>query len=229
MYCVCTTSALPTPAQIVNETPLWARLYYLIRTGKVEEALAVAEDNAQALNARERNFTTYLRSWAETEERKLPKTMRDRLLSAYNSHMLHSPTTDPFKLALYKLIGKLDAAKRTVAFVTGGIEDWMWFQLAMADEDDGGIGLKELTDVVLGYGERYFEPPKSNLKGMWARVLLLCGAFEQAVAALNEKAEFQVEATHLAIALAYHGLLRVPERFEASEGDVCRCFRFPHV
>lgn len=106
--------------------------------------------------------------------------MRDRLLAAYNSHVLHSPTTDPFKLALYKLIGKLDPTKRTVAFVTQGIEDWMWFQLAMADEDEGGIGLKELTDVVLGYGERYFEPPKSNHKGMWARVLLLCGAFEQA-------------------------------------------------
>ncbi|KZW02374.1 NIC-domain-containing protein [Exidia glandulosa HHB12029] len=206
--------------EIVNNTPLWAKLYYLIRTGKVEEALVEAEDNAAALNARERNFTTYLRAWAESEERKLPRSMRDRLLSAYNSHVLHAPTTDPFKLALYKLIGKLDPTKRTVAFVTGGIEDWMWFQLAMVDEEDGGIGLKELTDVVLGYGERYFEPPKSNLKGMWARVLLLCGAFEQAVAALNEKAEFQVEATHLAIALAYHGLLRVPERFEATDGDI---------
>ncbi|EJD55704.1 nucleoporin-interacting protein NIC96 [Auricularia subglabra TFB-10046 SS5] len=205
--------------EVFNNVPIWAKLYYLIRTGKVEEALVEAEDNAAVLNARERNFTTYLKAWAESAERKLPKAMRDRLLSAYNSHILHSPTTDPYKLALYKLIGKLEPTKRTVPFVTGGIEDWMWFQLAMTDEEDG-LGLKDLTEVVLGYGERYFEPPKSNNRGMWARVLLLCGAFEQAVAALNDKPEFQVEATHLAIALAYHGLLRVPERFEASEGDV---------
>ena len=50
--------------------PLWAKLYYLIRTGKVEEALVEAEENAGLLNARERNFTTYLKAWAESAERK---------------------------------------------------------------------------------------------------------------------------------------------------------------
>jgi nuclear pore complex protein Nup93 len=45
--------------------------------------------------------------------------------------MLHSSTTDPFKLALYKLMGKIDPARRSVAQVTVTIEDWLWFQLAM--------------------------------------------------------------------------------------------------
>lgn len=45
--------------------------------------------------------------------------------------MLHSSTTDPFKLALYKLMGKIDPSKRTVPDVTITTEDWLWFQLAM--------------------------------------------------------------------------------------------------
>lgn len=45
--------------------------------------------------------------------------------------MLHSLTTDPFKLALYKLMGKIDPSKRTVPDVTVTTEDWLWFQLAM--------------------------------------------------------------------------------------------------
>jgi len=45
--------------------------------------------------------------------------------------MLHSSTTDPFKLALYKLMGKIDPSKRTVPDVTVTTEDWLWFQLAM--------------------------------------------------------------------------------------------------
>ena len=205
--------------ELLNGVPLWAKLFYLIRTGKIEEALQEADEHAAALNARERAFTTFLRAWAEAPGRRLPKGLRDRLLSAYNSHLLHSPTTDPFKLAIYKLTGRLDPAKRTVQVATGGIEDWMWFQLAMTDEEDG-LGLKDLQDTVIGYGERYFEPAKTGVRGTWARVLVQCGAYEQAVAALNDKPDTQVEAVHLALALAYHGLLRVPERIEASDGDI---------
>lgn len=164
--------------ELIDGAPLWARLYYLVRTGHIEDALDEAGAHDAVLNARERSFTAYFRAWAESPERRLPRAMRERLASAYNAHVLYSPSTDPFKLALFKLLGRLDPAKRTVPFVTGGVEDWMWFQLAMVDEDEG-LGLKELTDVVLGYGERHFEPPKSAVKGIWARVLLLCGAFER--------------------------------------------------
>ena len=45
--------------------------------------------------------------------------------------MLHSTSIDPFKLALYKLMGKLDPSKRNVPLVTATTEDWLWFQLAM--------------------------------------------------------------------------------------------------
>jgi hypothetical protein len=45
--------------------------------------------------------------------------------------------------------------------------------------------------------------------------------FSQAVAALYEIPDQQVEAIHLAIALSYYGLLRVPLRNEASDVEIC--------
>ena len=45
--------------------------------------------------------------------------------------MLHSTTSDPFTLALYKLMGKLEPSRRSVEQVMTTTEDWVWFQLAM--------------------------------------------------------------------------------------------------
>ena len=95
--------------------------------------------------------------------------------------MLHSSTADPFKLALYKLMGKLEPSRRSVPQVTTTTEDWLWFQLAMVDENEDG-GLRALAEVLLGYGERHFDGPPNqpgSRRGVWAGVLLMCGQFER--------------------------------------------------
>ena len=45
----------------------------------------------------------------------------------------------------------------------------------------------------------------------------------KAVAALWEHQETEIEAVHLAIALLYHGLLRVPSRAETSDMTPRKC------
>ncbi|KAF8624791.1 hypothetical protein AX15_005680 [Amanita polypyramis BW_CC] len=205
--------------ELVAGQPIWARLYYLIRTGHYREALQEALKFQQAIEHREASFVNHFRAWIESTDRKLPKQHRDHLQAVYNAHMLHSSTADPFKLALYKLMGKLEPSRRNVPHVTTTTEDWLWFQLAMVDEDEDG-GLRNMSDVFLSYGERHFEGPPSrqgSRKGIWAGVLLMCGQFERAVSALWEHQETEVEAVHLAIVLAYHGLLRVPSRAETSD------------
>ncbi|KAK7688156.1 hypothetical protein QCA50_008526 [Cerrena zonata] len=89
----------------------------------------------------------------------------------------------------------------------------------MVEEGESG-GLRALSEVLLSYGERHFDGTpgqKGARRGVWAGVLLMCGQFERAVAALWEHPETEVEAVHLAIALAYHGLLRVPSRAETND------------
>ncbi|RPD59374.1 nucleoporin-interacting protein NIC96 [Lentinus tigrinus ALCF2SS1-7] len=205
--------------ELVAGQPLWAKLFYLVRTGHAQEALEEAMRYQQAIEHRESSFLSHLRAWVESPDRRLPKPHRDQLHAAYNAHMLHSSTADPFKLALYKLMGKIDPTRRSVAQVTVTTEDWLWFQLSMVDEDELG-GLRGLAEVLLNYGERHFDGApgqKGTKRGVWAGVLLMCGQFERAVAALWDHHETEVEAVHLAIALAYHGLLRVPSRAETSD------------
>ncbi|KAI0668697.1 nucleoporin-interacting protein NIC96 [Trametes maxima] len=205
--------------ELVAGQPLWAKLFYLIRTGHAQEALEEATRFQQAIEHRESSFLSHLRAWVESSDRRLPKPHRDQLHAAYNAHMLHSATADPFKLALYKLMGKIDPARRSVAQVTVTTEDWLWFQLSMVEEDEFG-GLRGLAEVLLSYGERHFDGvpgQKGARRGVWAGVLLMCGQFERAVAALWDHHESEVEAVHLAIGLAYHGLLRIPSRAETSD------------
>ncbi|EIW53679.1 NIC-domain-containing protein [Trametes versicolor FP-101664 SS1] len=140
--------------ELVASQPLCARLFYLIGTGHAQEALEEATRLQQAIEHRESSFLSHLRAWVESADRRLPKPHRDQLHTAYNAHMLHSATADQFKLALYKLLGKIDPARRSVAQVTVTTEDWLWFQLSMVDEDEFG-GLRGLAEVLLSYGERH--------------------------------------------------------------------------
>ncbi|KAF9242364.1 Nup93/Nic96-domain-containing protein [Melanogaster broomeanus] len=192
--------------ELVAGQPLWAKLFYLVRTGHAQEALDEALRCQAAIDHREASFVSHFKSWIESQDRRLSKPHRDHLQSVYNAHI-------PFKLALFKLMGRLEPSRRTVPQVTMTTEDWLWFQLAMVDEEEEG-GLRGLTEVLLSYGERHFDAAN---KGTWAGVLLMCGQFERAVAALWERQETEIEAVHLAIALAYHGFLRVPPRAETSD------------
>ncbi|KIM32731.1 hypothetical protein M408DRAFT_326475 [Serendipita vermifera MAFF 305830] len=195
--------------ELIAGQPLWAKMFYLIRTGHLEECLQEALLHENAISMKERHFVTYLKAWITSPTHSLTRSERNPLQAAYNSHILHSPTTDPFKLALFKIIGKLDPARRAVPLVTSTTEDWLWFQLAMLDEEENG-GLRHLGEALMGYGERHFEGTAKGKRGMWAR----------AIAALYEVPELQVDAVHFAVALAYYGLLRVPSKAESSDVDI---------
>lgn len=87
-------------------------------------------------------------------------------------------------------------------------------------DDDDSRALDSLGEILVGYGERHFEGEGDAKKGLWSRALLMTGRFELAVAAMYGNPSTQVEAIHLAIALAYYGLLRVPSKNEASEVEI---------
>ncbi|KAF8588475.1 NIC-domain-containing protein [Ramaria rubella] len=209
--------------EILNGRPMWAQLFYLLRTGRVEDAVEEAVKNKSVLDSRQRDFVAQFQKWALSDEGR--SVFGDINRATFRTHLEHSPTVDPFKGALFKLMGRVEPNKRNVPYVTGTTEDWLWFQLAMVWSGNEANGLRELAEVLMGYGEHHFEgtPGQKGASaryGTWARVLLMCGQFERAVAALYEKPEFQAEAVHLSIALAYHGLLRVTSRVEATDSTI---------
>lgn len=178
----------------------------------------------------EQFFVGFLKSWLEND-RRLSRVQQDRLMTEYNLRIRHSTSPngqpgDPYKAALYRLLGRIDVRKNVgVARTT---EDWLWFQLAFLREDsaeetvetEGGGGerytLRDMGRLVTKFGERHFDP-RGERPVFWFQVLVFAGEFEKAVAFLYSKQQHQVDALQFAIALAYYGLLRVPAKSEVSD------------
>ena len=209
--------------ELINNVPVWAQIYYLIRSGHYNEALKYVLSIEHELRSREEdsNFVDYFKAWLESPDRKLSKYLRNRLLTEWNEHIRYiiDPVTneihgDPFKYALYKIIGRCDMTYKKIPgdIVMPTVEDYMWFHLILVQEshltdepNQERYGLREMSQTMQQYGPGFFQ------KGLqWFYVLLICGEFEKAIAYLFSIEKYQVEAVHFAIVLAYYGLLRVP-------------------
>ncbi|SCZ89311.1 BZ3500_MvSof-1268-A1-R1_Chr1-1g01098 [Microbotryum saponariae] len=217
--------------EIANNTPVWARIYYLLRAGHPFEALAFATENEAQIQKLEKSFVAYLKAYLDSPDQRLPKLLRDRFLSEYNQRIRYlTDTSDPYKHALYKLIGRVEINRRNVPGVTQTTEDWLWFQLSLVREAEAGgvvgteapherYGLRDLAKVLVKFGEAHFDP-KGNRPMLYFQVLLLSGQFERAIAFLHQHSQFHVDAVHFAIALEYYGLLRIPSAPHTSDVDL---------
>jgi len=213
--------------EVANNTPVWARIYYLLRSGHAKEALMFATENEGAIRALEKDFVAYFKAWVDAPDRRLPKLLRDRFLSEYNQRIRYlTDSSDPYKHALYKLIGRVELSRRNVPGVTATTEDWLWFQLSLVREGElqdeaphERYGLRDLARVLLKFGEQHFDP-KGTRPLLYFQVLLLSGQFERAVGFLYQHPSYQADAVHFAIALGYYGLLRVAPRTKASEVEL---------
>ncbi|GAA5938812.1 linker nucleoporin NIC96 [Sporobolomyces koalae] len=218
--------------EIANSTPIWARIYYLLRAGHSKEALEFAIENERAIEGLEKSFVAYFKAWLDSPDRRLPKLLRDRFLAEYNQRIRYtSSSSDPYKQALYKLIGRVELNRRNVAGVTQTTEDWLWFQLSLIREEGGTndtrqqegafeqYGSQELATVLRKFGESHFDP-KGNRPLLYFQVLLISGQFELAIAFLQQHGQYQADAVHYAIALEYYGLLRVPARSKVADVEL---------
>ncbi|OLL25638.1 Meiotically up-regulated gene 87 protein [Neolecta irregularis DAH-3] len=207
--------------EIVNNIPIWALLFYLFRSGYLTEAVQYAQTHESSIIRLERHFVSYLKAYATSSERRLPRQLRDRLHSEYSQRIRF--TQDPFKTALYKIIGRCDLSKRNLGDVCPTTEDWMWLQLILCreasnDEISGEeFGLVNLQNTIMSFGAKHFNQ-KGNNPVIYFQLLLLCGLFERGVNYLLNWNN--TDAVHFAVGLCYHGLLRVPSIKEVSEDSL---------
>ncbi|KAK9471217.1 Nup93/Nic96-domain-containing protein [Dipodascopsis tothii] len=212
--------------EIVNDAPVWAMLYYLFRSGHVRDAVDYLGQNEGSFQKVERSFPTYLRAYAKSYSDDdgtyagLSRDLAERLLAEFNHHIrLFDPKTDdPYKFALYKLIGRCELSRKNMPEVITQIEDWMWAQLVLVHEGApsndvfGSSGasdkytLLDLQRMLVNFGARHFNP-RGNNPVSYFLMLLLSGQYERAVHYLYKF--YPVDAVHYAIALVYYGCLRV--------------------
>lgn len=204
-----------------DNTPFWAHVYVLVRTGNREDAFEYIRTHSAFLkqNHSTRSFDAYFWEWMNSPDGRLPRNTRDKLLADWNASIRdypqqNSPSGDMFKYTLYKLIGRCELSQKGIksSDVVGTAEDYLWLQLMLVQEGiyEGDAAhdqytLRDMATFMMAHKHKYQNPVT------WFTTLLACGEFEQAVTHLLGHDLFQTDAIHFAIAMAYLGILRVPD------------------
>lgn len=68
--------------------------------------------------------------------------------------------------------------------------------------------LSDVQKHVASYGSTYFDPENTN-PWIYFRILILTLQFEKSIEFLYKQKKYRLETVHFAVALVYHGLLRV--------------------
>lgn len=192
---------------IVNGVPIWALIFYLLRAGLIPEALEVAVNNKASFKKVEQSFVTYIKAYASSKDHKLPIEFSTRLHTEYSQHIKSALDGDPFRLAVYKIIGRCDLTRKNISSVTLSIEDWLWIHFMLIKDDVAGndpvyerYSLEDFQNIITSYGAERFT-------NYYLQVLILSGLYELAIQyaySINE-----IDAVHLAIGLADQNLLSI--------------------
>lgn len=201
---------------------VWAIVFYLLRTGHVNEAAMYVNENQSHFRSIDRTFSSYINSYATSEDRRLKRPMQERCNNEYTQRVRNAPegSIDPYRMACYKIIGRCELSNRSLEGLRFGIDDWIWLQFNLAREGDRTTelasetyGLAELQANIQEIGNKHFAAKAgavgddaSGSFSMFFFMQILAGMYEAAVAYLYSFS--RTDAVHFAIALEYYGLLR---------------------
>ncbi|KAM0689180.1 hypothetical protein Q7P36_011257 [Cladosporium allicinum] len=206
--------------QKVNDDYCWVLVFYLLRCGLVTEALEYVEENSGAFRVIDHKFLKYIKAFATSPDRRLPPQLQTEINNDYAQKVRNAPedSLDPYRMMVYKLVGRCDLNRRNFDNVNSDMMDWLWLQFALAREYSRvdeyaheAYGLDELRTSIKDIGERYFGPNSDlpNAPTTFFFMQVLAGLFEKAVADLYPNN--YMSAVHFAIALDYYGLVRVSD------------------
>lgn len=217
-----------TELQQVQGEYVWAIVFYLLRSGHVSEAAKYVNDNTNHFRGIDRTFATYLNAYAASEDHRITnRKLLDRCTNEYIQRSRNAPdnSIDPFRMACYKVIGRIELGNRNLEGLNTDINDWIWLQFNLAREGDKTIemagesyGLAELQSSIREIGLKHF--PKANSEdnngsfGMFFYLQILSGMFEEAIAYLYPFS--YVDAVHFGLALEFYGLLRPSDAMSPS-------------
>ncbi|KAF4594867.1 nuclear pore protein (Nic96) [Ophiocordyceps camponoti-floridani] len=210
-----------TELQQVQGEYVWAVVFYLLRSGHVKEAAEFVNDHGSQFRGIDRTFATYLNSYAVSQDRRITnRKLLDRCTNEFTQRARNAPdhSIDPFRMACYKVIGRVELGNRSLDGLHTDVNDWIWLQFNLAREGDRSVemagesyGLAELQASVRDIGLKHFPKAASDDAGngsfgMFFYLQVLAGMFEDAVAYLYPFS--YVDAVHFGLALTYYGLLR---------------------
>ncbi|EGW33542.1 uncharacterized protein SPAPADRAFT_137464 [Spathaspora passalidarum NRRL Y-27907] len=200
---------------LVNGTPIWALIFYLIRAGLYFDAVELATRNRELFHKFDKNFPVYIKKYVDNHT--LPSELMEKLHSEFNQQFQFiindvdtSINYDPYKYSVYKIIGKCDLSKKALPqSINLSIEDWLWFHLSIINENESSLifenySLLNLQNKIIQLGPKNLG---SSNNPLYLKSLILVGLYELAVQYTYDHVN-ECDAVHLAIGLTYYGLLR---------------------
>ncbi|CAG8458221.1 7633_t:CDS:10 [Scutellospora calospora] len=197
-----------TGLRMVENIPVWGHIFILVRQGYYKEALEVAKGYENVLPRQDLQFVTYFE--------RLPSHDRQKLVAEMKQwNPLTFQDKDPYKFIMYQIVAQLEELpqKPSIESFLPTSEDFMWIRLMCVREIEPVVGapndtlsLDSLQKAIRNLGPSHFNHGGKDTM-QYFRALLLTAQFE--------RTDFTEDAVHFAIALAYYGLLKIPEKGEA--------------
>lgn len=192
---------------IVNGIPIWALIFFLLRAGCEDEALTLVLENQTVFKKVEQSFVPYFKAYVQSQDKRLPQQLITKIQNEFNHHIKKSVDGDPYRYAVYKILGRCQLSRRNISNIASTIEDYIWMHLMLVKDDalvdidpvHGRYTLADFQKTVLSYGQTKFS---TN----YLQVLLLSGLYEEASKYSLEINE--IDGVHLTIGLAYYNLLQ---------------------
>ncbi|CAG8527846.1 10042_t:CDS:10, partial [Cetraspora pellucida] len=211
-----------TGLRMVENIPIWGHIFILVRQGYYKEALEVAKGYENMLPRQDLHFVKYFEQFI-TNNNRLPSHDRQRLVAEMKQwNPLTFQDKDLYKFIMYQIVAQLEELpqKPPIESVLPTSEDFMWMRLMCVREIEPIVGasndtlsLDSLQKAIRNLGPSHFNHGgKDTIQ--YFRALMLTAQFERAVHYLYQT-DFTEDAVHFAIALAYYGLLRIPDKGEA--------------
>ncbi|ELT94870.1 hypothetical protein CAPTEDRAFT_177509 [Capitella teleta] len=196
----------------IDGHPGWAVIYYCMRCGDLEAAQQAVNSVLQHLG----DFPRYFLEYCSSEDGRLNTQSEREVRLLYRRSIRNC--TDPFKKAVYCIIGKCDP-RDDHSEVASSTEDYLWIKLGQVtfEDNDGSsdkLSLSQLQTLLLEeFGEAHFSAYQQPF--LYFRILFLTGQFEAAVEFLSRIERLRCHAVHVAIALYELNLLLQPYTVQA--------------
>ncbi|RKP18403.1 hypothetical protein ROZALSC1DRAFT_29906, partial [Rozella allomycis CSF55] len=162
---------------IVNNVPIFALVFYLIRCGFWTEALNVSMQYKDFIERKDVHLISFLKAYMDD---KVNPSMKQMINSEFSRK---HPNDDRFKVAIYKILGQCEVEKKNIAGVIQSREDYLWLQ-------------KNIRD----FGPKHFNANHNQLN--YFSVLALSLQIELALGYLFAETNYCSEAVHCFIALS---------------------------
>ncbi|XP_028665210.1 nuclear pore complex protein Nup93 isoform X2 [Erpetoichthys calabaricus] len=184
----------------VDGHPVWALIYYCMRCGDLVAAMQVVNKAHHQLG----EFKNWFQEYINSNDKRLTPVTENKLRLHYRRALRNSG--DPYKRAVYCLIGKCDIADNH-SEIADKTEDYLWLKLhQVCFEEECSTSpqdrqtLPQLQKQLLeDYGETHFAASQHPF--LYFQVLFLTAQFEAAIAFLFRIERLRSHAVHVALVL----------------------------